>query len=130
MTPSPDADAAGLVTPVRAALASGDLDSFAELLHPDVHWGPPDSPGVGCHNRREVLRWYRRGRAAGARATVTEVSAHGDRLLVGLGVRRGAAVEARWQVLTVAGGRIVDIAGYDDRAAAAAAAGASSGGGA
>ncbi len=52
---------------------------------------------------------------------MNDVVVHGDRLLVSLtvrgsaeaGTRGGAAL--RWQVLTVSGGRIVDIVGFDDR---------------
>jgi len=52
---------------------------------------------------------------------VNDVVVHGDRLLVSLTVRGSAAADThggaalRWQVLTVSGGRIVDIVGFDDR---------------
>jgi hypothetical protein len=56
---------------------------------------------------------------------VTEVVVAAGALLVGLRVvgneeaaERGG-VTHRWQVLTVTGGRIVDIRGFDDRRAAA-----------
>jgi hypothetical protein len=79
----------------------------------------------GCQNRKQVVDWYRRGREAGARAQVTEVVAADDRILVGLKVTGTPAAEElggeaeRWQVLTVARGRIVDIRAFDDRADAA-----------
>jgi ketosteroid isomerase-like protein len=111
---------------VRAALESADLTAFSHLLDPDVHWGAPDDAAPGCTNRQQVLTWYRRGRARGVRASVTELVVGGDKLLVGLKVvgnpamaESGGQVQ-RWQVLTVAAGRIVDIRGFEDRADAAA----------
>jgi ketosteroid isomerase-like protein len=110
---------------VKAALDSADVRAIGDLLHPDVRWGAPDDPHPSCRNRTEVLAWYRRGWEAGVRARVSEIVAHEDKLLVGLRVARtpGAADVERWQVLTVAAGRIVDIRPFDDRAEAAAHAG-------
>jgi ketosteroid isomerase-like protein len=118
----PETDA--IAARVRAALESGDVTAYAELLDPEVRWGAPDDPNPSCQNRRQVLAWYERGHDAGVRARVTEVVAHGDKILVGLTVT-GRAAEAdgtvdRWQVLTVANGRVVDIRAFDDRADAAA----------
>ena len=114
---------------VRIALEAADLSSFSDLLDPDVHWGPPDARRPTCKNRDQVLAWYERGKESGTRARVTEVVVLGDRLLVGLTVRgrqapreRGGAA-LRWQVLTVQGGRVVDIVGFDDRRDAVARAG-------
>jgi ketosteroid isomerase-like protein len=111
---------------VRAALESGDLTAIGELLDPDVHWGAPDDDEYGCVNRRQVLQWYRRARDAGVRATVSEIVTRPGAILVGLIVsgneaaeRQGGAVP-RWQVLSVAGGLITDIRGFDDREHAAA----------
>jgi hypothetical protein len=80
----------------------------------------------GCQNREQVLGWYQRGRDAGALARVTEVVPNGDKILVGLKVtgtpgadEQGGEAE-RWQVLTVARGRVVDIRAFDDRMDAAA----------
>jgi ketosteroid isomerase-like protein len=105
---------------VRVALDGGDISSFADLLDPDVRWGAPDAKRPTCKNRDQVLTWYQRGRESGVRASVDDVAVHGDRLLVSLTVRgsedateRGGAA-LRWQVLTVRGGRIVDIVGFDD----------------
>lgn len=111
---------------VSTALDAGDLDAYGDLLAPDVHWGPPDSPQWGCHNRVEVLKWYRKARGKGMRATVTEVVAGSDHLLVGLtvGGRRPAGDDGlRWQVLTVKDGLIADICGFDTREEAVARAG-------
>jgi hypothetical protein len=114
---------------VRAALEAADLDAYQDLLAQGVHWGPPDQPELGCHNRREVLAWYKVARADGVRAKVDEVVPGTDCLLVGLTVsgnpasaERGGPV-SRWQVLTVNDGLIVDICGFDDRDQAAARAG-------
>jgi hypothetical protein len=121
---------AGLAGRVRSALESGDLDAIRDLLDPGARWGAPEGPGdFDCRNRDQVMAWWGRARAAGARAAVTEVSAGAGALLVGLEVTgTPAAQEAggavgRWQVLTVRGGRIADIRGFDNRAAAAARAG-------
>jgi ketosteroid isomerase-like protein len=115
---------------VRSALESGDLDAIRELLDPDARWGAPEGPGdYDCRNRDEVIAWWAGARAAGVRAVVTEVTAGAGTLLVGLEVtgtpaaREAGEPEGRWQVLTVKGGRIADIRGFDDRAAAAARAG-------
>lgn len=108
-----------LAEDVRRSLQSADLESYGELLDPRVAWGPPDDRNSGCHSREEVLAWYRRGCAKGMRTEVIETSVHGDRILVGLRVRSttsGAGDSVgRWQVLTVVGGRVTDIRGFDDR---------------
>jgi hypothetical protein len=115
---------------VRAALESADLTAIAELLDPNVRWGAPDDRAPGCQNRDQVLTWYRRGRAGGVRARVTEMVVHGDKILVGLKVVGNRAAEDpggeadRWQVLTIRGGHIVDIRGFDERSDAISRAGA------
>jgi ketosteroid isomerase-like protein len=116
---------AALAGQVREALGSTDPAGFSDLLDPNVRWGAPDDNVSGCHNRKQVLAWDRRARDAGVRVTVTEVEVADDSLLVGLSVvgnddEAGQGGEAlRWQVLTVAGGRIVEIRGFDDRDLAA-----------
>ena len=121
---------AGLTERVRLALESGDLDAIRDLLDPGARWGAPEGPhDTDCQNRDQVVAWWSCARAAGARAAVTEVTAGAGTLLVGLEVtgtpaarEAGGAVQ-RWQVLTLRGGRVADIRGFDDRAAAAARAG-------
>jgi ketosteroid isomerase-like protein len=114
---------------VSAALAAADLAAFSELLDPDVRWGPPGDPAPPCQSRDQVLAWYRRGREAGVRARVSETVVRGDQILIGLKVAGNRAADARsgeaerWQVLTVRGGRVVDIVGFDERGEAAARAG-------
>ncbi|HEY3842432.1 MAG TPA: nuclear transport factor 2 family protein [Acidimicrobiales bacterium] len=104
---------------VRAALASDDLAGFSELLDPAVQWGAPDDPTPTCRNREQVMTWYQRGWQAGTRARVTEVSVHGDKILVGLMVTREGDYGERWQILTVGPGGVTDIRGFEDRASAA-----------
>ncbi|MGA2521139.1 MAG: nuclear transport factor 2 family protein [Acidimicrobiales bacterium] len=118
-----------LAAQVRVALGEADLSAYAELLHPDVHWGPPGARRATCRNRGDVLAWYGKGKEAGVRADVSDVVVLGDRLLVSLMVRGAAGAEQsgpavpRWQVLTVEGAHIVDIVGFDDRDEAVAFAG-------
>jgi ketosteroid isomerase-like protein len=100
---------------VRSALDAGDLAAFGDLLSPDVHWGAPGDANPPCQNRAQVLKWYEKGRARGRRGTVTEVSVHGNAVLVGLRLNSG---EDRWQVLRVGPDGIRDIRGYEDRASA------------
>jgi ketosteroid isomerase-like protein len=109
-----------LAQQVRVALESADVASFGHLLDPDVRWGAPDASPPSCRNRNQVLAWYERGRESGTRASVSEVVVFGDRILVGLTVRNTREADEhlatlRWQVLTVRGGRVVDIVGFDDR---------------
>jgi ketosteroid isomerase-like protein len=114
---------------VSAALAAADLAAFSELLDPDVRWGPPGDPAPPCQSRHQVPAWSRRGREAGVRARVSETVVRGDQILIGLKVAGNRAADARsgeaerWQVLTVRGGRVVDIVGFDERGEAAARAG-------
>ena len=136
------ADLSELAEQVRTALDAGDIDGYQHLLAPDVHWGAADEPQWGCHNKRQVLNWYRAARDNGMSATIDEVLVGDDCLLVGMHVLRPDpdqpdadqtdadehdaqpdGVAPRWQVLTVRNGLIVDIAGFDDRQQAAARAG-------
>ncbi len=107
---------------IQAALQTADLDGYRELLDPNVTWGAPGDANPECRNRDQVLAWYRQGRAKGVRATVSETVVHDDMILVGLSVSGGelssdtGGPTARWQILTVRSGRIVDIRGFEDRA--------------
>ena len=104
---------------IRGALESADLSQFGELLDPNVRWGAPDDPAPSCQSRGDGLAWYGRGRAAGRRARVVDLQVYGDKILVQLSVSVGAArgetaaVADRWQVLTCARGRVVDIRGFE-----------------
>jgi hypothetical protein len=121
---------AALAERVRFALESGNLNAIRDLLDSGARWGAPEGPSdADCRNRDQVIAWWARARAAGARAVVTEVTAGAGALLVGLEVTgtpaagEAGGVTERWQVLTVRGDRIADIRGFDDRAAAAVRAG-------
>jgi hypothetical protein len=107
--------AASIADRVRAALDAADLEQMATLLSPDVHWGAPDDATPPCRNRRQVLRWFENGRAAGRRGTVSDLEVHGNVLLVGLRLDTG---EERWQVMRVGPDGVNDIRGFEDRAAA------------
>jgi hypothetical protein len=109
--------AASIAERVRAALDSADLDEMATLLSPDVHWGAPGDPTPPCRNRSQVLRWFQNGRDAGRRASVAEVTVHGNALLVGMQLDDGGQ---RWQVMRVGPTGVNDIRGYEDRPSAAA----------
>lgn len=116
-------DAASLVDAIRAALTNGDLESFSDLLDPNVTWSAPDDLAPSCRNRAQVLDWYARGRANGRHAHVLDITTRNDKVLVFLRVRSsrtpaGEDEPDRWQVLTVKDGRLVDIGGYEDVARA------------
>ncbi len=103
---------------VREALESNEVERFAELLSPDVHWGPPDDATPPCQNRKQVLKWYSKGREAGRRvSTVTEVEVHGNAVLVGMHLEGEGE---RWQVLRVGPEGVNDIRGFEDRVQATA----------
>ncbi|HEX3334539.1 MAG TPA: nuclear transport factor 2 family protein [Acidimicrobiales bacterium] len=104
--------AAGIADRVRSALDSADLDEFADLLSPDVHWGAPGDANPPCQNRKQVLAWYTKGRDQGRRATVDMVEVHGNALLVGL---HQDGEQQRWQVLRVGPDGVNDIRGYERR---------------
>ena len=109
---------------VRSALDAADLEQFADLLDPKVTWGAPGDPSPPCQSRAQVLAWYSKGREAGRRGQVRTVRTHGDKIVVAMTVTSpDDAGSDRWQVLTVANGRVADIRGYDGEAEALEAAG-------
>ena len=118
-----------LIDQIRTALDSADLDSFADLLAPDVQWGSPGDPQPSCQNRRQVLNWWRAGRDAGVRADVASVEGIGDKVLVHLRVSGSPAADDvgdaldRWQVLAIRDGQVADIRGYEELSDAEAAVG-------
>jgi hypothetical protein len=123
---SADRDAGAVAEAYRQALEAADLDALVELCDPLLRWGPLEYPDAGCHNRKDALRFYRQGKAAGARATVTELTRNGDKMLVALRVTGlGGSDEAVeiWQVVTVRDGKVVDISGCEERSAGARAVG-------
>jgi hypothetical protein len=108
-----------IAEPVRRAMTASDVDQFAQLLSPDVHWGAPGDQKPPCRNRDQVLAWYAKGPAADAKAQIIELTVAGDQLLVGLlvdfdGTGAGTMAE-RWQILTVGPDGVRDIRGYEAR---------------
>ena len=97
--------------------ASRDLDLvlLGSLLHPEVRW-----TGL-CHDRTQVLDWYRAVLAEGIEASVRTVEVDRDAVVVGLTVTRPARgarpapPEPLYQVFTVRDAQIVEIRGYPDR---------------
>jgi ankyrin repeat protein len=92
-----------------------DLDLLGSLLHPEVRW-----TGL-CHDRAQVLDWYRAVLAEGIEASVRSVEVDRDAVLLGLTVTRPARgarpapPEPLYQVFTVRDAQIVEIRGYPDR---------------
>lgn len=123
MTDPNTGGAATVAEPYRHAVEAADLDAIADLLDPLVRWGPAEWPDAGCRTRKDALRHYRQGKAAGASATVTELSPGDDKMLVALrvtGMRDAPEVEVDiWQAITVRDDKIVDISGCPDRETAA-----------
>lgn len=117
---------AALAGQVRSALESGDPNAIRDLLAPRAKWGAPESDGDDGRSREEIVAWWSRAQAAGARVTVTEMTTGPGKLLLGLDVtgipaaREAGGSARRWQVLTVRDGYITDIRGFGNRAEAAA----------
>ena len=99
----------------KARIVLGLLES---LLHPQVQW-----TGL-CHNRAQVLDWYRALLAEGTVATVHSVEVDRDAVVIGLTVSRRAEgarpapAQRLHQVFTVDDAQIVDIRGYPHRPSA------------
>ena len=95
-----------------------DLDLLGSLLHPEVRW-----TGL-CHDRTQVLDWYRAVLAEGIEASVRSVEIDRDAVVLGLSVgrpaqgARPAPPEPLYQVFTVRDAQIVEIRGYPDRGSA------------
>jgi Ankyrin repeats (many copies) len=95
-----------------------DLDLLGSLLHPEVRW-----TGL-CHDRTQVLDWYRAVLAEGMEASVHSVEVDQDAVVLGLTVSRRAQgarpapPQPLYQVFTVHGAQIVEIRGYPDRESA------------
>jgi ankyrin repeat protein len=102
---------------LETAYRDSDLELLASLLHPDVRW-------AGCHNKTQVLDWYRGFEAEGTVAAVNSVEVDRDAVVLGLSLSRRAVgahpapPRELFQVFTVDGGEIVDIRAYPDRAGA------------
>lgn len=102
---------------LETAFRELDLELFTSLLHPQVRWAQ-------CGTSDEVADWYRRLLTAGTRPVIHSVQVDGDAVILGITVTWGAEgarpapPERLYQAFTVAGGQIVQIHGYPDRASA------------
>jgi hypothetical protein len=103
---------------LETAARDVDLDLLGSLLHPEVRW-----TGL-CHDRTQVLDWYRAVLAEGIEASVRSVEVDRDAVVLGLTVgrraqgARPAPPQPLYQVFTVRNVQIVEIRGYPDRASA------------
>jgi ketosteroid isomerase-like protein len=109
---------------VRVAFSREDLSAVADLLDAHVTWGAAGARRPSCTTKAQVLTWFQTAWDAGVRARTVDVCVAGERVLVTLVVRgsrtareRGGGA-LRYQILTFRNGRIVDIAGFDDRESA------------
>lgn len=118
---TPIQDIEMLAARVRVAMETIDLTEMAELLAPDARWGAPEQDVPTCRSAKEILSWYEVARDNGVRADVTEVGVIGEHIVVGLKIIAAKAGVSksrngtRWQVLSVEGGRIGEIRGYESR---------------
>jgi ankyrin repeat protein len=120
-TEMPGATGTGVMADIARHLETAcrdlDLELFASLLHPQVHWAQ-------CSNSDEVLDWYRRLLTAGTRPAIHSVEVDGDAVVLGVTMTwsaegtRPAPPERIYQVFTVAGTEIIQIHGYPDRPSA------------
>jgi len=106
-----------LATRLPEIVAGGDLAAVLPLLSPDVRWGPDgeDTPQT-CHSRDDVARWFGGRLRAGLQPRLVETAVRGPRILMALAASLpdGDSRE-RILVLTVRGGRVVDVRSAFDR---------------
>ena len=107
---------------LREALEAADCRQLADVLHPNVHWAPPDGGDSGCHARSHVLSRCSRLQALGLWVRVEESFTYPAAAVLGLrihGTVPPASPESVvYQVFDVTGGLITRITGYADRAQA------------
>ena len=110
-------DAERVAAGLRSAYETADLDALGELLHPQVRWGGDEDTPDTCHNRSDVLAWYRRSYESGMRATVTEVLTRPEAVFLALRVSGRAPGDATvvHQVFRLTDGLVADIRGYPER---------------
>lgn len=109
-----------LADEVRHAMETVDLAAMAALLAPDARWGAPEQEVPTCRNAQQILSWYEMARDNGVRADITEIVIEGNNIVVGLNVLNAKDPSkppnnARWQVLSVDGGLVSEIRGYETR---------------
>ncbi|MGW7426029.1 nuclear transport factor 2 family protein [Streptomyces sp. NPDC054813] len=107
---------------LREALEAADCRLLADILHPNVHWNPPEGGETGCHARSHVLSRCSRLHALGLRARAEETFTYPAAVVLGLRIR-GTVPPADpesvgYHVFDVTGGLITRITGYADRAQA------------
>ncbi|WP_055494950.1 hypothetical protein [Streptomyces sp. TP-A0356] len=122
MTSSPSAGQRVVTARLREALETADCLLLADLLHPNVHWSPPEGGATGCHARSHVLSRCSRLYALGLRARAEETFTYPAAVVLGLRIH-GTVPPAdpesvSYHVFDVTGGLITRIAGYADRARA------------
>jgi SnoaL-like domain len=105
---------------IEAALTAEDLDQAASLLADDVRWGDTDEDTEGtCHNRGDVLAWYRRALRSGIHARHIETLVQPHAVVMGWDITWPQGQEerpmVRYQVFTVADDKVVDIRGFPDK---------------
>jgi len=109
-----------LAEEVRDAMEKVDLVAMAALLAHDARWGAPEQSVPTCRNAQQILSWYEMARDNGVRADITEIVIEGDHIVVGLKILNPNAPSKvpdnqRWQVLSVDGGLVSEIRGYETR---------------
>src|SRR5437764_11840967 len=75
-----------LAARLKVALESQDQELLAGLLAADVRWGGAEDTPDTCHNRTDVVQWYRGLAARGVRARVEEILPRRDAIILGLRV--------------------------------------------
>ncbi|MEU9154955.1 nuclear transport factor 2 family protein [Streptomyces sp. NPDC048417] len=121
--PSSTGPGPSLVTArLREALETADCPLLADLLHPNVHWSPPEGGEAGCHTRSHVLSRFSRLHALGLRVSAEETFTYPMAAVLGLRilgtVPPAAPQSVGYHVFGVTGGLITRITGYTDRAQA------------
>lgn len=103
-------DAWAVAARLQTAFETRDLFVLAEILDPDVRWGPDEETPQTCHSRADVLAWYGGLYARGFRADIVESAVEPGRILLRLDVQRpDGEVTRNNQLFTVRDGLIVDI---------------------
>ena len=111
-------EAQAIAEHLRSAFEQQDLGILAGVLDPEVRWGGEEDTPETCHNRADVLAWYRGLIDRGFRATVAATAVEPDRVVLTLDVTRpGGGTTRNHQVFRIAAGHIVDIRGQEEGAA-------------
>ncbi|MCZ0984755.1 nuclear transport factor 2 family protein [Streptomyces diastatochromogenes] len=122
MSSSPRPGPSDITAQLRRAVETGDWQSLAEVIHPNVLWGAPEGGGTGCRGRSAVLSRCAALHAEGPRVTVDEIFTFPAAVVLGLHPQRALPTPgpntAVYQVYDITGGLITRIAGYADRSAA------------